>query len=64
VAADGRQPEQKLKPYESTLNNIQLCLFWVSQIGRAVVLALVNLLFLIGYKLDLPFPPSVLLCSL
>ncbi|KAH0788120.1 hypothetical protein GPJ56_007951 [Histomonas meleagridis] len=55
--------EEKLKPYEKHIEQIQAMLFWRNPIPMAILLVLVNLLFFIIYKLNLSFVPTMLLLA-
>lgn len=58
---DPKELENKLKPYETQVEQIQAMLYFRNPIPMAVTLVLVNLLFLFIYLLHLSFIPTLFL---
>lgn len=56
--------EQKLKPYEPIVEKAEAVLLWRNPIGLAAIVVLVNLLFVIIYKFELTFLPTLCLILL
>ena len=58
---DANELENKLKPYENYVDQIQAMLYFRNPIPMALLIVLVNLLFLLIYLLHLSFLPTLFL---
>ncbi|OHT11657.1 hypothetical protein TRFO_03866 [Tritrichomonas foetus] len=61
VLTDASALEEKLKPYEEYVDQVQAMLYFRNPIAMAAVLVLVNLLFFVIGKLHLSFLPTLFL---
>ena len=61
---DASELEQKLKPYEAVVEKAEAVLFFRNPIGLAVILLLVNFVFVIVYKFEFSFLPTLFLVLL